>query len=416
MRVAFRQGAAETFLTLGFVFAAGALLAVSNPSPDANYSVAAYASASRLTILVGPLLALWAGYRVARLKTFIRQKNSPRPQVLVWLDAIWQVALLGPLAGVAGMVASTRAFSLDRWTWSILLVTFLVLVAAALAGAVLTFLIPAPIALPLSAISLYVWLAFPTSGGNVLLRHANGSFASCCTIDQRPSSAMLWASSTFALTVILGFALALGWGPRRLVAAAVAVGGMGLGLALSSQVMHAIDSSPGLVAAEPRTSSTVCQTDGPVKLCVWPEHTPHLEVALRTLRTAETQLASKNVPGVIPRFSERQRPGYATVQVADGARPSDYVVSYVQGLLPDPQYCAGNTDPNLDVYALYDRALVWLALTGGLDREDAKAQFEPGVVTDIIRRLDADTDRANSRWIVSAMRQLRVACQAAGHG
>lgn len=346
------------------LFAAGIFVGLSNTTPDTTYNVAVLASASRSVIALGPLLAAAIAFRSGALATYLQAQLTTRQPLRAYWVALWPLIILGPAAAVLAATWATRSIPTSRYTLAISAVIFMTVLGCAMFGLALSLALPRLAAVPVSAVVTYLWLAYPATGGDAVLRNINGSFVGCCTIDQYPAKSMIFGSSSLLLVLLLGTLIVVAAGHTRVLASSILAITLILAWGTAAAVTTAVDKTPSLMAVQPRTGATTCRTASGVELCVWPEHRSRLVVTSAVVARVANRLVSGGLESVPARYAENPRDGFAQIQVADGAGDADIAFSMVANFLPDRQSCRPVQGYN--VYSKYEDALQWLAIKAGL--------------------------------------------------
>lgn len=311
------------------------------------------------------------------------------------------------MASLVAVLVASNSQPTDRWSCAILFVGYLSLATSATLGVALARGLPTMGAVVVSGVLVYVWFALLTATDWATLRYLSGSFATCCTIDQRPATGMVVGSATFFL--IGGALLVLSWSARQKVVGSV-IAAVVLAVAAGTFAVRQIESEPGLLAVSARDSDTQCVTRDAGRICVWPEHHYLVPDALPVLIEAVRSLREAGIESVQADFSESLKDRRAaSIQLARDAKPADLIVTLVQGLLPNPADCRQIAGTDFNPYAAGDQALVWLVTAAGMTRTDVMVRFDP-VVVSVVDGVRNSPVRDQQQWINDLMARLRDAC------
>lgn len=390
------------------LFAAGVFVGFSNATPDETYDVAVFASASRSVILLGPLLTAAVAFKAGALATYLRDQRAIRRPFAAYWGALWPLLVLGPAAAFLAAAWVAKSLPTSRYTLAISGVLVLTAFSCAMLGLAIGLVLPRLFAAPLGAIATYLWLAYPATGGDALLRNINGSFVGCCTIDQYPATSMLYGSTALLLVVIVGVLAAVNAGRSRLFAGGLLVSTLLAAWGAAAASTTAVDATPSLMAVQARTGNTICTASAGVELCVWPEHRSALPETNATVANVVHKLESAGLGPVPVRYAESPRAGFAPIQVANEARDSDIAFTLVSNMLPQRQFC--RPAPGVNVYAEYDHSLQWLAVKAGLTADEVSSRLGSSIAGSV-REILSESQEKQRQWFESTKALLSRQCR-----
>ncbi len=319
------------------LFALGVFVALANDARTPSYRTYGFANASRMVILVGPVLAAACALAFARLDRAISALRPTRHQARWIPAAMWPLLLGGPLAGVAAMIVTLRAIPGSLSEWQVVSVTFACLLACGVLGTLVSKALPLVVAVPVVGLGVYAWLALPATTLNATLRFMNGSFVDCCGFAYRPAPGMVAGSLGFAVTVTVCGAVLTSrsswWRAGRPGAAAGVVLALASAVGLSAAAVQAVSGGAGLPAVTPRRAPVDCASaaDG-ARVCVWPENRDLLAAAVDNVDDLQAKLTAISVP--TPRLITEQIDAADALVVTIPNRDDNLIkVNLVQGLL-----------------------------------------------------------------------------------
>ncbi|NJO83107.1 MAG: hypothetical protein HC828_09990 [Blastochloris sp.] len=259
------------------------------------YPLALTSAGASMIRIIAPICAAcaaWEGGRLRRAGCF--DWPHVRPTAVLVMTMLLPTLVVGMLM-VAGallfkMIETGMVFIPD---WRVLSMAIIVLLAHVLLGFAMGVRLPVVVSLPMVFLLSFGWMVIPDTLEPLWLRHLNGNWASCCSVDTNLAMQVLIGIFIVAVGMISMASVLL---VQRLMVWQVLVSIMPLaiGLGVGSYLVQELDSSPTVARDE---SVLVCSTDQP-RVCVWPEHETRLAevVALATEASMAWQQAGLIVP------------------------------------------------------------------------------------------------------------------------
>lgn len=360
------------------------------PAPEA-YSVRRWALGLSIVFLVGPAASGCAAYIVSRLKNadiFARRWKRER---LILPRALGTTLGVSTIL-VVGFGIYQAGFSLpDPRLFLVALMALLQMLAW---GAIAALLLPSLLAVPLALVGGYMWMVFLMTVEPLWLRHLNGYWPTCCTIDQVPSLHGAMGVTLVAFSAWIG---AYGLLVKKLHKLRAVLSFL-ICLAMFSGSLfsvHHLEADP----VEPRVSGLSCSPlDGNGELCLFKEHEKYREHAEQFI----TQM-SKAWGDVVPvgqvRYSESSYETNALLVDFSPKRREEEVAMLAQAHLPPFPQCNNLPYENGQARDAIYEALVIL---GGVAFADPQEQVKLILSLDQTRKEHWFTDMVDRAQQCSA--------------
>lgn len=363
---------ASWFLPLVFVlsclFAARSTFLSGYPAGDiAQSSVGLYAAAP-----------MTAAFMALQYRGFAQLTGPLRMARSGWwaaLRAWWPLLLGAPVTLCLAVTATARSVPDDLSSWSLMLIDFMTVLAAALTGLACSWALPTVVAVPLVALTWFVWIGYGPASTNLVVHNLASTFG-CCSPDTRPATVAVRA------TLLLLFLLSLGIGcllapsrsariPRPVVAAAlaavvlVAFGGGVAVLRTSGQQLN-------LTATEARTTPLTCSDEQGLPVCLWPEGRDNSDALAAVVRRLNPQLRARGMAPVVRLTQAHRTPAAVSVEAGQGITEQDMRLGVAVGYVDLQTGCPrGSSGP------ARDQAAALVALLAGLRAEDVSGRIRP---------------------------------------
>lgn len=391
------------------LFGLGVYVGISNPTYEVGYTTAELTSAARSVVLLGPLLAVAAAYRMRDLRAAVAEARPARSMGRVFAGSYWPLLAGGPLAGVLAILSTVRALP-DEWRgWMVCAVLAMTLAACVCLGALLGRTLPRVAAIPVAGMASFAWLALPPTGSAIWLRNMNSSFVGCCTAGSTPSTTNFLGSLAVTGAVV---ALTLGLATVRVWwfgAASRALGASLLALAASvgagTAAIAAAPADPNRLGVEARETPLACEaTDGAGEVCVWPERASRLPDAVRVVDEANEALEAIGAARMT-KVSERPEPG-AVEFTAAVPTAQDATFSLAQGVvLAAAAECA-----HPDTASRFEEMAAYAALLFGVEERQWVARGYSQEAMDQATTARSSTDRAQLQYFRTGLADVARSC------
>ncbi|GAA3867643.1 hypothetical protein GCM10022243_36730 [Saccharothrix violaceirubra] len=357
-------------------------------------------------VLLVPLtaaLAAWDVSRDRRSGSPALTRTYPRPSVR-WVLLNCVGAFLAGLVGWAvtlGMVA-TNVRGTGGPYWSVVLLGPFTFVAAVLCGAVAGRYLPRHLAAPLTAVAVWLGLAFGSTSADPVLARLSGVDRECCDVASQPVAATV-AGQWLWLAALAVAALAVLLTPRQAGVAGVAA------LAMAAVAVVTIRGTDARLT-EPRTATAEsCGTRAEVTVCLWPEHAADVDAWLAAATRYRSLFADLgDQPRLYLEYGLRPAQDVPRLgPVRPGMSEDDLVTALARRLFPTPPACAeieGGSKP-------YPAADADALLSGWLARRirpGAPAdRFVPPDQVALLDRLTGSRPEDQRRWYADLVRAHR---------
>jgi hypothetical protein len=270
---------------------------------------------------------------------------------------MWPFLLVGWLSLAVVLAVMVGELPRSLLTWQMVGVAVVMVPAAVLFGATVGQAVRRALTVPVAGMVLFLWLIFgPAATG--LGRYLTPTFLTCCTYEEQPVSASIWAMVVLASVCAAGCLLVLRTGLRGVAVAVALVVVVGAGVQ-GAAATAGPDPKPDAVQA--RTTRPVCTTQQAITVCVWPENADRLPSTASTVVDTVTRLRRVGI-SLPTTFSESSlKPAQASrISSPPWAPLMSQRYSLIYALLPNPGNC---TDERIGT--AMDTALVWLQLNAG---------------------------------------------------
>ncbi|RKT53654.1 DUF7224 domain-containing protein [Saccharothrix australiensis] len=350
-------------------------------------------------VLLVPLTATLAGWdmsRDRRTSSPLLVHTYPRSP-LAWLLVNCVGALI---AGVAAWVATFAVTAVDvRGTggphWSVVLLGPFCLVPAVLVGAVAGRYLPRYLTAPISAVAVWLALAFGSSSTDPLVARLSTVHRECCDVASQPVPATVtgqWLWIT-ALAVAALAALTLS-NPARAVPPAV------MAVATAVAAVTLIQSTGARLTEARPPAAEVCGSRDDVTVCMWPEHAEDVDAWLDAAGRYRVLFADLDAHSQL-HLENGLRPGAAAQRVGPvrpGTTEADLVTALARALVPPPPRCAATGRGAGPYPAAATRALLngWLAKR--IRPDVPAAQLVPPDQVAQLDRLISSSGDQQRRW------------------
>ncbi|MFJ9948177.1 hypothetical protein [Kitasatospora sp. NPDC091207] len=207
----------------------------------------------------------WEGLKIRR--SAILDTAPARSATAIALSALTPVLTLGTLSVLTALAVFTpQASGLPGWpTPAVITVELLVVLAHTAVGYTLGLTLPRLLAVPLTLIASFLWMAYPSTLDTFWIRQLNGrNLTECCALDEVPALRALAAPAVALLGLLAAAWIWTALRDRRRLIAVVA-------LAATTAAGVWIAAPLGYRAATARPASEqTCTTTTP-RVCLWPE-------------------------------------------------------------------------------------------------------------------------------------------------
>lgn len=356
--------------------------------------------------LAAPMTAAFMALQYRGFTHFIRPLRLTRSGLRVALRAWWPLLLGAPTTLCLAVAVTAGAIPNDLPSWSLIIIDFMTVLAAALTGLACAWALSAVVAVPLAAMLWLVWVASGPASTNLLVHNLDSTFG-CCSSDTRPAMVAISATLLLLLVISLGIGCLLASSrspriPRPLVATALTVlivAGFGAGVA----VLHTSGQELNLTATEPRTTQLACRTDQRVEVCLWPENrdrTAALAAVVSQLNPKLQRLGMDTIHSLTQANRKREA---VSVEAGAGISQLDMRVGVAVGYVDLQSGCRGASGTSRD------QLVALVALLTGLRPDDVTARSGPRAVAGAETALaqGQDSPEAVGVWFSEGLRSVQ---------
>lgn len=404
IRATVRSGAAW-FLPLVFalacLFAAPSTIRSGYPAGDiAQSSIGLYIAA--------PMTAAFVALQYRGFTQLVRPLRLRRSGLLVVLRAWWPLLLGGPATLCIAVVVTAGAVPNDSASWSLILIAFMTVLAAALTGLACAWALPAVIAIPTVAVGWFAWVSYGPASTNLVVHNLTSTFG-CCNSNVRPASVAVRATLLMLGVISVGIGCLLASSrsvriPRPLIATTLTIL-LAAGLATGVATLRISGQRLNLTATEPRTSPLACRTEQGLEVCLWPENRARavaLAAAVSQLNPALTRLGMPPVRGVTQAHRDS---GAVNVQAGKGISEQAMRLGIAVGYVELQSHCREAIGP------AWDQVAALVALLTGLRPEEVAARLDPEAVTKAEQALTRgqDSPGAVEAWFLGNLGKVQCA-------
>ncbi len=391
---------AVPIMALAGAYALGYSPATTDPYPLAHTSAGAVVLG-----FVAPICAAIGAWEAGRLQ---RAGWWRLPHARASLVIAARALLLPVAVGLLAVVAAAEAQLLEAGLlWPdlrILGVAAIVIVSHAALGFAVGTWLPVVVAAPAVLLVGYLWMALPRAFEPLWVRHLNGSYTSCCTLQSDLAPGALLAVVVVGAGFVGGASLLLRrqqatWQPAAALVAVTA------GLALGAIPIAGLGPDPTVARSE---HELVCRGDQP-QVCVWPEHAARLPEVLVLASHARDAWRSAGL-AVPATFSEGPGAGVLPFGFSLEAQGPDVLHAMAYGMLPPLPACA--LQVGYPAAGALDYLHAWLDASAGMADAELQLRFQAPQpagwppVLELVSELRSRSPEVQGRWAAANLDAL----------
>lgn len=280
--------------------------------------------ASQSTFLLNftaPAVAACGAWEALKVRRSAVLNTAPaRSSTMIALAALAPALALGAVSVLLALAMFVpQAGGFPGWSLPvILLLELLVVLAHASVGYVLGLALPRLLAVPLTLIASFVWMAYPSALDIFWVRQLNGrNLTECCALDQVPATRAVCAAAVATLGMI---AAAWLWNGLRAPLRLTAFVALAATVAAGAWIAEPLD----FRAAQPRSASEQTCTEGTPQVCLWPEQRSEASDVTGWASEAQQRLNAVGVTQLAPVKPLSDKPTREDIQslVALGSIPN----------------------------------------------------------------------------------------------
>ncbi|MFE7638383.1 hypothetical protein ACFU7Z_30490 [Kitasatospora sp. NPDC057518] len=322
------------------------------------------AQSSFLLSFTAPAVAAcgaWEGLKVRR--SAVLGTAPARSATAIALSVLAPTLALGAVSVLAALALFVpQAGGVPGWsTPVVILLELLVVLAHAVVGYVLGHVLPRLLAVPLTLVASFLWMAYPSTLDAFWVRQLNGrNLTECCALDQLPATRAVLAPTVVAVGMVVAAWI---WtrlrGNYRLTAV--------LALAATATAGAGIAAPLGYRAAQARPESEQTCTTAAPRVCLWPEQRADATSITDWAVEAHQRLQAVGLAQPLTVAPLSARPGKDEVQ-------SLVALGYIPNGAPD---CAKESFarwPGVEAVAPLSS---WLKLTAGVTPRAVEGSYRP---------------------------------------
>ncbi|MFF4922500.1 hypothetical protein ACFY4B_18135 [Kitasatospora sp. NPDC001261] len=303
----------------------------------------------------------WEGLRVRQ--SAVLGTAPTRSATAIALPLLAPTLALGTVSVLAALALFVpQAGGIPGWSVPvIILLELLVVLAHTVAGYVLGQMLPRLLAVPLTLIASFLWMAYPSTLDAFWVRQLNGrNLTECCALDQVPATRAVLAPAVVAVGMV---GAAWIWtrlrGNNRITAI--------LALAATTAAGAWIAAPLGYRAAQARPQSEqTCTTTAP-RVCLWPEQEADAARITDWALEAQQRLNAAGLTQTATVSPLSARPGKDEVQ-------SLVALGYLPNGAPD---CAKEPFARWPGSEAVAPLSSWLKLTAGVTPRTVEGRYRP---------------------------------------
>lgn len=368
-----------------------------SPATTDPYPLAHTSAGAVVLGFVAPICAAISAWESGRLqRAGLWRLPHARAPLVVAARALLLPVVVGMLAVLTAAEAQLLGAGLVWPDLRILGVAAIVIASHALLGFAVGTWLPVVVAAPTVLLVGYLWMALPRAFEPLWVRHLNGSYASCCTLqsDLAPGAllavALVCAGFVGAAYLLLHRQQAA-WQPAAAAAA------LTVGLVVGAVPIAGLGPDPTVARSE---QALVCRGEQP-EVCVWPEHTARLPEVLELASQAHDAWRSTGL--AVPRtFSEGLGADVLSFGFSLEAGDPDVLHSMAFGMLPPLPACASQI--GYPAAGALEYVHAWLDASAGMADAELQLRFQaaqpPGwpPVLEFVAELRTRSPEVQRRW------------------
>ncbi|MFE2723052.1 hypothetical protein [Kitasatospora sp. NPDC059327] len=301
----------------------------------------------------------WEGLKVRR--SAVLDTAPARSTTAIALSALAPVLALGALSVLAALaVFIPQASGLPGWpTPTVITVELLVVLAHTTVGYALGLTLPRLLAVPLTLVASFLWMAYPSTLDAFWVRQLNGrNLTECCALDEVPALRALAAPTVAVLGLLAAAWIWTALRERRRLTAAVT-------LVVTTAAGAWIAGPLGYHAASARPASEqTCTTTTP-RVCLWPEQKAEAANITEWATQAQLRLQAAGLTDSAPVSPFSSRPTRDEVQ-------SLVALQQIPNRAPQCAMERGGRWPGVEAVAPLSS---WLKLTAGVTPRTVEGRY-----------------------------------------